>query len=61
MKSSKADKAFLHGLYIKFYANRPEPVTLEVCIRCGAKGKLGERKPYTGLCRACRKAEYSKI
>jgi len=59
MKSTAADKAFLHGLFVKYYANRPaEPVRLEVCIRCGSKGKLGERKPYAGLCRACRGQEF---
>jgi hypothetical protein len=60
MKSTAADKAFLHGLYVKHYMNKPEPVQLEVCVRCGGRGKLGQRQPYRGLCRKCRRAEYSK-
>jgi hypothetical protein len=59
MKSAAADKAFLHGLWLKHYANKPaEPVHFEACIRCGSKGKLGQRKPYAGLCAGCRKKEF---
>jgi ABC-type ATPase with predicted acetyltransferase domain len=58
--SSASDRAFIHALYQKHYANRPEPVQLEACIRCGRKGKLGQRKPYAGLCKACRGAEYRR-
>lgn len=61
MKSSQADKDFLHRLFVKHYRDRPaEPEHREACIRCGAKGRLGVRKPYAGLCRTCRAAEYSK-
>lgn len=60
MKSTAADKAFLHGLYVKHYLNRPEPVQREACIRCGSRGRLGVRRPYEGLCKSCRRAEYSK-
>lgn len=58
---TKTDKEFLQSLVEKHYTNRPEPIKLEVCIRCGSKGKLGQRKPYEGLCRKCRKEQYSKV
>lgn len=48
----------LHALYLKHYANKSKRGPLETCIRCGKKGKLGERKPYEGLCKQCRKGEY---
>jgi len=62
MKSTPADKAFLHSLFMRYYAGRPaEPVRFEAGIRCGARGKLGERKPCAGLCRECRASEFQKI
>ena len=57
---SQADKRFIHSLFVQYYANREERVTLEVCIRCGSKGKLGIRKPYEGLCKKCRQKEFNE-
>ena len=60
MKSTKADKEFLHQLFVKYYLDKPEPVEYAVCIRCGGKGRLGIRKPYEGLCKKCRRGEFKK-
>lgn len=53
-------KEFIRKLYLEFYENRPEKKVLEKCIRCGSRGVLGKRKPYTGLCRKCRKKEFNQ-
>jgi hypothetical protein len=54
------DRDFLHKLYKDYYVDRKPKEHYEVCIRCGGKGKLGKRKPYTGLCKKCRKGEYKR-
>lgn len=51
---------FLHALYLKHYVNKKKREPREACIRCGALGVLGKRKPFEGLCKKCRSEEFKK-
>jgi hypothetical protein len=54
--STPAEKAFLHGLVVRYYGEgKIKQRERERCIVCGQVRVLGKRLPGKGKCKKCRK------